>query len=356
MKDTSLRLIVAMSGGVDSSIAAAILKEQGHDVIGVMMSLWSEAGPTGNLCCTPDSMAYAQAVASQLDIPFFVVDAQELFQERVVDFFIKSHKQGNTPNPCIICNRHVRWTVLLAKADEFGATHIATGHYARLRRDELGTFQLLRGIDPQKDQSYVLHYLSQDHFARSLFPLGEFRKPEIREKARQLKLPIAEKPDSQDLCFVGPGNYREFLRRHAPELARSGPILSADGRPIGRHQGLSFYTIGQRKGIRIAAPQPLYVIKKDVAANTLTVGIEGALGRDELTTGPVNWISGMPPQTPFRALIKIRYKAQEVMGTIDPQEDESVKVKFDQPVRDITPGQSAVFYKGEICLGGGIIV
>jgi tRNA-specific 2-thiouridylase len=355
MSINPLRIIVAMSGGVDSSVAAAILKNQGHDVIGVMMGLWSEPGTVGNLCCTPDAMALARGIAAQLDMPFYTVDTKEVFRENVVQFFIDSYLRGETPNPCVACNRRVRWDTLLAKADELGASHIATGHYARLREDDAGRVQLLRGIDAQKDQSYVLHGLPQEKLTRSIFPLGEFTKPEIRELARQYKLPVAERPDSQDLCFVGGGDYRDFLQRHAPEVAHPGPIVTRDGQEIGQHEGLAFYTIGQRKGIGIAAAYPLYVFDKDVTRNTLVVSPVGDLGRDELYTGPVNWISEQPPQNPVRLLVKIRYKAQDVYGRVSPLNDGRAHIQFERPLRDITPGQAAVFYDGDICLGGGII-
>jgi tRNA-specific 2-thiouridylase len=355
MSNHPLRIVIAMSGGVDSSVAAAILKDQGHDVLGVMMGLWSEPGSAGNLCCTPDSMALARGIASELNIPFYSIPSENIFKENVVDFFITSYKNGQTPNPCVACNRYVRWDTILAKADELGANYIATGHYARIRWDDNGRAQLLRGIDRKKDQSYVLHGLPQEKIARTRFPLGEYTKPEIRDLARQLKLPVAERPDSQDLCFVGGGDYREFLQRHAPEVANPGPIISTDGDKLGEHQGLAFYTIGQRKGIGIAAPRPYYVLDKDVDTNALVVGIETELGKDALTTGPVNWISGQPPDNPVRLLVKIRYKSNDVEGTVTPLNDGRVHVKFDQKLRDITPGQAAVFYDGEICMGGGII-
>jgi len=354
-RNPSKRIVVAMSGGVDSSVAAAILKDQGHDIIGVMMSLWSEPGTIGNLCCTPDAMALARSISAQLDFPFFSVNSEKAFRENVVQFFIDSYRQGETPNPCVACNRLVRWDSILAKADDLGATHIATGHYARLRTDQTGQVQLLRGVDEKKDQSYVLHGLLQEKLARSIFPLGEYTKPKIRELARKYKLPVAERPDSQDLCFVGGGDYRDFLQRHAPEVANPGPIVTNEGKEIGQHDGLAFYTIGQRKGIGIAAKYPFYVLHKDVTNNVLVVSPLDELGRDELTTGPVNWISGQPPQTPKRLLVKIRYKARDVYGLVSTMDDRCAHVHFEEPVRDITPGQAAVFYDGEVCLGGGII-
>ncbi len=344
-----------MSGGVDSSVAAVLLKEQGHDITGVMMSLWCDPESGENACCTPESMALARNIARQWDFPFYVVDAEWDFRERVVQLFIDCYKQGWTPNPCVACNQRLRWNTLLKKADELGATHIATGHYARLRDDGQGTVQLLRGIDETKDQSYVLHGLTQAQLARTIFPLGERTKQEIRELARQHHLASAERPDSQDLCFVGNGDYRQFLVRNAPEVVNPGPIVNLQGEVLGQHQGLAFYTIGQRKGLRIAAPQPYYVLEKDVLHNRLIVGTAEELGRDELVAAAVNWIAGQPPDHPLRAQVKNRYKAKAVWATITPLEDNTAHVQFEQPVRDITPGQAAVFYDGDICLGGGII-
>ncbi len=349
-----LRVVVAMSGGVDSSVAAVLLAEQGHAVIGVMMSLWSDPSIV-NLCCTPDSMALARRIAAQLEIPFHTVDSKSTFRKNVVQYFIDRYKSGVTPNPCVACNRRVRWKILFEAAAEHGATHIATGHYARLETGNSGLVQLLRGVDPNKDQSYVLHGLTQDQLAHTLFPLGKYTKPEIRDIARRFQLPVAERPESQDLCFVGNEGYRDFLIRHAPEVVAPGPIVSASGETLGSHLGLAFYTIGQRKGLGIAAPQPYYVLGKDTGQNTLIIGTSGELGRDELTAVDVNWIAGLPPSEPFRALIKIRYKARDVWGLVFPQPGGRVHVTFDEQIRDITPGQAVVFYDGEVCLGGGNI-
>lgn len=351
------RVVVAMSGGVDSSVAAALLVEQGYQVIGMMLRLWSEPGKEShNRCCTPDSMALARRVAAKLGIPFYAVDAQDVFHDQVVKTFIDGYAQAITPNPCLVCNRHIRWEYLLNRALAMGAEYMATGHYTRLRRDETGRVQILRGIDSSKDQSYVLHVLGQEQLCHALFPLGDYTKKEIRQLARDFDLPVADRGDSQDLCFLGEGDYREFLLRNAPQVADPGPVMTRDGEILGQHQGLAFYTIGQRKGLGISAPQPLYVLDKDSSRKALIVGRREELGEDDLLTKNTNWITGERPTGPFRAEVKIRYQAREACALVTPLGEGGAQVVFDEPVRDITPGQAAVFYDGEILLGGGIIV
>lgn len=350
------KVVVAMSGGVDSSVAAALLKEQGYSVIGMMMRLWSEPGSEEeNRCCSPDAMAMARRVAAKLDIPFYAVDARDVFRETVVEYFIQEYGLGRTPNPCLVCNRQIRWDFLLERALALGADGMATGHYARLQRSEDGSVQLLKAVDEAKDQSYVLHVMTQDKLRKALFPLGEYTKPQIRELARDFKLPVANRAESQDLCFLGNGDYRGFLLRNSVEVLDPGPILTQEGQKVGEHQGLAFYTIGQRKGLGIASPDPLYVLEKNVEQNALVVGSKELLGKWELGASQVNWVSGEPPRGPFQAGIKIRYKALFADGTVLPVGADEAEVKFDQPVMGITPGQAAVFYDGDVCLGGGII-
>jgi len=345
-----------MSGGVDSSVAAALLVEQGYQVIGLMLRLWSEGGRSEeNRCCTPDSMALARRVAAQLKIPFYAVDAQQLFYDEVVQYFIDGYTAGITPNPCLVCNRSVRWCFLLHRAIDLGAQFMATGHYARLIPEENGRIRLLKGVDPKKDQSYVLHFLGQSDLQKTLFPLGGYVKSQVREVAKKMGLPVAEKPDSQDLCFLGVDDYRNFLLRHAPEVEKPGPIYTVDGEQIGQHRGLAFYTIGQRKGLGVASPEPRYVIAKDGLRNALLVGKADRLGSTSLRAGDVNWIAGKAPTGLIRSQVKIRYKAQVVWAQVTPDGPDGAQVQFEQPVRDVTPGQAVVFYNGEECLGGGII-
>ena len=354
---TPVRVVVAMSGGVDSSVVAALLNEQGYEVIGMMMRLWSESGrEVANRCCTPEAMAQARRVAAILGIPFYAVDAQQVFYEQVVTGFLEGYALGVTPNPCLTCNRSIRWEFLLHRAQALGASYMATGHYASLRRGEDGIIQLRRAVDSEKDQSYVLHVLRQNQLAHALFPLGEYTKTEVRNLARRFSLPVAERPESQDLCFLGGGDYRDFLLRNASQVSAPGPIVRRDGQVLGQHRGLAFYTIGQRKGIGLSSPTPLYVLAKDLQHNALIVGERDELGGQELVAGKVNWVSGEPPAQPFRAQIKIRYTAEAAWGMVTPLSDGRTHVYFEDPVRDITPGQAAVFYLDQVCLGGGTIL
>lgn len=357
--DNPKRVVVAMSGGVDSSVAAALLVEQGYDVIGMMMRLWSEpsAGQTVRLnrCCTPDQMADARRIAQHLNIPFYVVDAQQYFYESVVRYFIDQHLGGRTPNPCIECNRQVRFSYLLDRAMALGADYLATGHYARVHRSG-HEYELHQGRDADKDQSYVLHVLGQSELSRVLFPVGDYTKDQVRELARQLGLPlVAGKSESMDLCFLADGDYRRFLRSEAPSAITSGPILNQAGDILGQHQGLTDYTIGQRKGLGLAVGQPLYVLAKDQRRNALIVGHIEDLGQSELRVKEVNWISGHPPAGPIALEVKIRYRANQVPAEVMPLEGHRATVRFRDPVRGATAGQGAVFFAGQRCLGGGII-
>jgi tRNA-specific 2-thiouridylase len=355
------RVVVAMSGGVDSSVAAALLVRAGYQVEGVMLKLWSESpgppsDPVANRCCTPDQVADARAVAEILGIPFHTWDVVDLFRETVVDDFIAAYSAGLTPNPCLVCNRQIRFGYLLERVTEMGADYLATGHYVRLDRDG-GEARLLRGVDAAKDQSYVLHMLQQSQLRQLLFPVGDYAKTEIRGLARELDLPVAAKADSQDICFLSDGDYRRFLRQHAPEAMRPGPILDRTGTRLGTHQGLAAYTIGQRRGLNVTAPQPLYVLEIDPSRNVLVVGTKGEVGQRELTTRGTHWVSGNPPdgERPFPAEVRIRYKSTPRPATITPGAEGEATVRFRDPLSDITPGQAAVFYHGEVCLGGGTI-
>ena len=346
-----------MSGGVDSSVAAVLLKQQGYDVIGMMMRLWSEPGKEdSNRCCTPDSMAMARRVAAKLDIPFYVVDAKDVFRETVVQYFLDGYAAGQTPNPCLLCNRQIRWTFLLDHALALGADFMATGHYVRKRTTDSGVHQLLRAVDPSKDQSYVLHVLNQEKLGRALFPVGEYPKAEIRQIAEEVGLPVYKRPDSQDLCFLAGEDYRKFIQRNAAEMLVSGEIARRDGKRLGQHNGLVNYTIGQRKGLGVQSSVPLYVLRKDATNNTLIVGEAHELGTDELLATDVNWLAGTAPTEPFRAEVKIRYTAKEAGALVMPLEDgKQTRVRFDAPQRDVTAGQAAVFYVDDVVVGGGII-
>ncbi|WP_420644732.1 tRNA 2-thiouridine(34) synthase MnmA [Candidatus Leptofilum sp.] len=358
LNNSKKRVVVAMSGGVDSSVAAALLVEQGYDVVGMMMRLWSEpgigSGAPANRCCTPDQMADARRVAGLLGIPFYVVDVQDHFRQTIVQFFIDEHDDGRTPNPCIECNRQIRFTYLLERALALDADYLATGHYAQVRHTPSG-YQLRKGLDPNKDQSYVLHVLDQEKLGKVLFPIGGYTKTEVRELAQKFGLPVASKSESQDLCFLGDGNYHRFLQEYSQKVSAPGPILTSSGEELGQHNGLPFYTIGQRKGLGISASVPLFVLRKDVAQNALIVGPKSELGQQTLIARDVNWLSGRPPQQPIPAQIKIRYKAKGIQGEVVNLGDGRSQVTFHEPVFGVTAGQGAVFYDGDVCLGGGII-
>lgn len=349
------KVVIAMSGGVDSSVAAALLKQQGFEVVGMMLRLWSEPGKEdSNRCCTPDAMALARRVAAQLDIPFYVLDAKEIFQSTVVNYFLEGYARGETPNPCLLCNRQIRWEFLLNHALALNADFMATGHYVR-KQETAGSYRLLRAVDRSKDQSYVLYVLNQEKLKRAMFPVGDYTKPEIRKIADSLGLPTASRHDSQDLCFLAGDDYRNFLKRNAVEMLKPGQIVRRDGAVVGAHDGLANYTIGQRKGLGISSAVPLYVLGKDAAANVVIVGTQDELGSRELIAKRVNWISDGASEESFRAEVKIRYTAKEAEALVVPLDNGQVKVQFDAPQRDITAGQAAVFYQGEVLLGGGII-
>jgi len=354
---TQTRVVVAMSGGVDSSVAAALLAERGHEVVGLMLRLWSESdngNRPANRCCTLDAQYNAERVAADLDIPFYLINVAGEFKRRVVDYFVDEYAAGRTPNPCVECNRHIRFDLLLRRALALDAHYMATGHYARVqRRGE--RYQLCRGVDRQKDQSYVLHVLGQTQLAHTLFPLGAYTKTQVRDMARERGLLVAERPDSQDLCFVGDGDYGRFLSKHAPQATRPGPIRDSAGRVLGQHRGLGLYTIGQRKGLAINAPERLYVLALDQADNALTVGPAAELGRDTCLARRINWIAGEPPAKAFEATAKIRYKARDAGVKVTLEKKGDARVQFDQPQRDITPGQTIVFYRDQVVLGGGTI-
>ncbi|MFZ3071484.1 MAG: tRNA 2-thiouridine(34) synthase MnmA [Anaerolineaceae bacterium] len=349
------KIVVALSGGVDSSVAAALLVEQGFDVTGVTMRLWSEPGcEQENRCCTPETRQIAKQVADKLNIPFKVLDAEEVFRKQVVQSFLDGYQRGETPNPCIFCNRYVKWGFLLSFAESIGAPYIATGHYARVTRAENGLYELWKGVDPSKDQAYMLSMLNQELLSHSIFPLGNYYKTQIRQLARELDLPAADQPESQDLCFLGKSDYRVFLRKYVPQVAQPGLIENQEGMVLGEHQGLAFYTIGQRKGLP-SSTRPLYVLEKKLSDNVLIVGFEEELGKEVFEAYPVNWIAGEIPSAPMHLEVKIRFKAQPAPALVTPKEDGSIHVQLSTPLRDISAGQMAVLYRGEQVTGGGLI-
>lgn len=352
-------VVVAMSGGVDSSVAAALLVEQGYNCIGVMMRLWAEVGQgegSTNKCCSLESVNDARRVADQLGIPFYLINVEQPFKQNVVDLFIDGYSAGLTPNPCLACNRHIRFDYLLNYARRLGADYLATGHYARLRRQPDGTVHLLAGVDAGKDQSYVLSVMGQDELRDVLFPIGDYPKSEVRRMAAERGLPIASKHDSMDLCFLADDDYRRFLQDWAPGAMQPGQIVDRQGKVLGKHNGLPNYTIGQRKGLGIGGvAEPLYVLELDSARNALVVGTLDELGQGELLATGVNWTLDTPVADGYRGQCKIRYRSVAADCTLHPQPNGDVRVVFDAPLRDITPGQGAVFYNGDHCLGGGII-
>ncbi len=389
------RIVVAMSGGVDSSVAAALLKEQGHEVIGMMLRLWSEAGVieddwvervVQNKCCSLEAVDDARRVARMLDIPFYLVNVEQEFKSTVVDMFYEEYVAGRTPNPCLTCNRHIRFTVMLKRALALDADYLATGHYVRIDDHPItGKRRLRRGIDLGKDQSYVLHVLNQQQLAHACFPLGEFTKLQVRALAAKRGMTVANKAESQEICFVAQNDYRSFIHRYSASavaeaaeepvgaaagvttatsarpllaLPRPGPIYDLAGKTLGRHRGLAFYTIGQRKGLGLTSQEPLHVLKIDAALNALIVGPVTELDRTSFTVGNMHYVSGDTPAQPFQAQVRVRYKAPEQEALVTPLEGNRVNVTLSRPQRAITPGQAAVFYggdDGDEVLCGGII-
>ncbi len=348
-----------MSGGVDSSVAAALLQEQGEVVLGVTLQLWGKdvcvSSGTRRCCSVRDAMD-AKAVARRLNIPHRTVDLAGTFRARVIDYFVRSYREGLTPNPCIACNDDVKFGALVEIARTLGAAAVATGHYARLGYDPArGRYVLRQAAAPEKDQSYVLFDLTQDQLAQARFPLGELSKPAVRERARSLGLVTADKPDSQDVCFVRDGNKDGFLRQQLGVEDEPGPIVDTDGQVLGEHRGLLGLTIGQREGLGVATGQRLYVVAIDPPRNRLVVGPREALLRRALVAERVNWVSTAAPEGPRRACVKIRSRHEPAEATLTPFAGGCVRVAFEEPQAAVTPGQAAVFYDGDELLGGGWI-
>ena len=341
-----------MSGGVDSSVAATLLLQQGYDVIGIMLQIWSEQHIT-NKCCSLQATEDAREVASVLNIPFYLRNYRDFFKETIVDYFVEDLKKGYTPNPCFFCNQKVRFGALLNEALRLGANYLATGHYVRLQKKK-EEYQLLQAKDKNKDQSYMLHRLNQEQLSKSLFPLGDYTKEEVRELAKKSSLPVFKKKDSQDLCFLGKDGIRGFLQRKATEEMKEGEIVSQKGKVLGKHKGLIAYTLGQRRGLGIAAKKPLFVIAKNKEKNQLIVGTEEARYRKSFFIKDCHFISGVGPSNKINVLTKIRYKSKAEPAELC-WDGKNFRVTFLNPASDITPGQGAVFYQEEQLIGGGII-
>jgi tRNA-uridine 2-sulfurtransferase len=365
------RVAIALSGGVDSSVAAAILKETGCDLVGFSMQLWDQRrnGPAGGAiqpgrCCSIEDLYDAREVAARLGIPYYVVDFQEEFERTVVNDFVENYRNGLTPSPCVLCNSHMKFDRLLRMAEEIQVPRVATGHYARVTWDEESERYLLwQARDKKKDQSYFLFELNQSQLAKAIFPLGDLDKQQVREIARRYGLPVADKPESQEICFIPDGDYAAFVERHYEEIAglsaeklfAPGPIINSEGRVMGTHPGIHHYTIGQRKGLGIAHSAPLYVLELRPVENTVVVGERSQLGKRGCRVERTNWISIPRLEESMRVHAKIRSRHPEAPATIAPVENETIEVMFDFPQTAISPGQACVFYQSEKVVGGGWI-
>ena len=366
-----MKIAVAMSGGVDSSAAAAILKAQGHELVGFTMQLWNQrrgisvdenGEPLPSRCCSLDDVYDARRVAEELGFPFYVLNLEKEFERDVVQPFVNSYLQGETPIPCVACNSRLKFASLDKLAAGLGCEKVATGHYARIEFDEATRrYRLLRGLDPNKDQSYFLWELTQDQLSRALFPLGELSKQDARQAAREHELAVAEKKESQEICFVPDGDYAGFIDRYLHAEAEdhrvppAGEIVTTDGRVLGTHDGIHRFTVGQRRGIGVAGARPLYVLNVDAGRNRVVVGHDEDLLSDEFTAAGVNWISLDQPIEPVRAEVRVRYRHLAAPASITPLPESRTRIKFDEPQRAISPGQATVFYRRDEVLGGGWI-
>ena len=353
------KIIVGMSGGVDSSVTAALLRRAGHDVIGVTLNVWPDLPNMPEMqredaCCALGAVEDARRVADALDVPYYVLNFREVFEDRVIKDFVQTYASGRTPNPCIRCNQFIKFDALLVKARQLGAEYVATGHYARIEHGAPGSHRLRKAVDPQKDQSYVLYVMSQDRLGAAMMPLGDYHKADTRALAHELGLAVADKPESQDICFVPFKRYTEFIELYAPEVLQPGRIVDREGTVLGEHRGIALHTIGQRRGLGVATGQPLFVTALEPETNTVVVGGAQELLKQSCALDEVNWIDGHIPDAPLRAMAKARYRSAEVPCSVR-REGDGLRVDFDEPQRAITPGQALVLYDGEYVLGGGTI-
>ena len=356
------KVMVAMSGGVDSSVAALLLREQGYEVVGVTLRLWvdpqaeEKAGAEARGCCSLEAVNDARRVADMLDIPHYVLNMQEEFYKNIVCNFTTEYLQGRTPNPCVECNRAIKFSLLLEKARGLGINRLATGHYARISYDgATGHYRLLKGLDRQKDQSYMLYMLGQGELASTLFPLGEMKKQDVREIAAAKGLRVANKKESQEICFIPDNDYRAFMRRECPQALCHGDIVSTQGHKLGRHHGIAFYTVGQRKGLGLTAETPLYVVQIDAERNLVVVGSVRETFSAGLIAKNLSYVAGTPPARKLDVRVKVRYRAPAVAALLFPPAGKRAELVFAEQQKAITPGQSVVFYRGEEVIGGGII-
>jgi tRNA-specific 2-thiouridylase len=352
-----MRVVVAMSGGVDSSVAAALLVEQGHDVIGLSMQLYDQRNSeqTFGSCCTLDDLHDARRVATVLGIPHYILNFERQFADMVISNFVREYSAGRTPLPCARCNSDLKFSTLLDRARAFGATHVATGHYARALPTHDGRWTLSRGTDREKDQSYFLFSLTQQQLAQAVFPVGELTKPEVRAYAERIGLAVAAKPDSQELCFVPDHDYVGFLSRRRRDLERRGVIIDESGETVGHHGGVHRFTVGQRKGLGVSAPTPLYVLRIDAESATVTVGPRSALKRTSLTASEVNWVAAGVSGAWLPAAAQIRHRHQAAPGRVRALDGTRAEFEFAEPQTAVTPGQAVVFYQGDEVVGGGWI-
>jgi tRNA-specific 2-thiouridylase len=352
-----MRIVVAMSGGVDSSVAAALLAEQGHDVIGVSMQLYDQTeGQTGfGTCCTIDDLYDARRVAAAIGIPHYIVNFESRFDEHVVSNFIREYGAGRTPIPCAHCNADLKFSTLLERAIGYGADALATGHYARIDCADDGSYRLRRGVDTAKDQTYFLFSLTQEQLASAAFPVGALSKEQVREHARRLELRVASKPDSQEICFVPDGDYAAFIERSAPELKRPGALVDREGAVVGSHEGVHRFTIGQRRGLGLSSSAPLYVLEIRPDTAEVVVGAREHLAQTRLTASKVNWIRGEPSIDWLPVTAQIRHRHTPAAARVRAIDHDRAELEFDAPQTAITPGQAVVFYDGDVVLGGGWI-